>query len=57
MVRADSHCAVVFEGSVFVIGGTNDPYSCMADVEERGRGKAMREMCFAPGQKDGNIAP
>ena len=45
----DGHCAVVFEGSVFVIGGTNDPYSCMADVKSEDGGRRWREMCaFAP---------
>lgn len=28
----DGHCAVVLNGSIFVIGGTDDPYCCQSDV-------------------------
>ena len=28
----DGHCAVVFKGSIFVLGGTDDPYNCKSDV-------------------------
>ena len=28
----DGHCAVVFKGSIFVMGGTDDPYNCKCDV-------------------------
>lgn len=28
----DGHCAVVFKGSIFVLGGTDDPYNCKCDV-------------------------
>jgi hypothetical protein len=28
----DGHCAVVFNGSVYILGGTDDPYNCKCDV-------------------------
>ena len=28
----DGHCAAVFRGSIFVMGGTDDPYNCKCDV-------------------------
>jgi N-acetylneuraminic acid mutarotase len=28
----DGHCSVVFKGSIYVLGGTDDPYHCKCDV-------------------------
>jgi len=42
----DGHCAVVLNGSIFVIGGTDDPYYCQSDVWRSDDGGLMwRQLC------------
>ena len=46
----DGHGACDFNGNMFVIGGTNDPYSCKADVwkSEDGGARSMQMCSSAP---------
>ena len=46
----DGHCAVVFKGSIFVMGGTDDPYNCKCDVwRSDNGGSTWLQICpYAP---------
>jgi N-acetylneuraminic acid mutarotase len=35
----DGHCAVVHDGVIFILGGTDDPYFCKKDVWKSTDGK------------------
>jgi N-acetylneuraminic acid mutarotase len=46
----DGHCAVVVKGSIYVLGGTDDPYNCKCDVwRSDNGGSTWLQICpYAP---------
>ena len=43
----DGHCAVILNGSIFILGGTDDPYNCKRDVWKSDNGGSSWDLLLS----------